>query len=56
MEFLHIYLLIAVAIFCLFGIIIVKVIEKGVSLKSAKKTFIEEFIDKKKHELDRSRI
>lgn len=55
MEFLHIYLLIAVAIFCLFGIIIVKVIEKGGLLKSTKKTFIEEFIDKKKHELDRSR-
>lgn len=55
MEFLHIYLLVAVAIFSIFGLIITHIINKGTLLKSTKKTFVEEYIEKKQHELERSR-
>ena len=56
MEFLHIYIIVAVIIFAVVGIFIVNVIEKESVLDKKEKTFIEVYIDKKKKEIDRTRI
>lgn len=56
MEFLHIYLLVAAAIACITAIIITKVIQKETLLPGNTPTFIQNYLDKLKHDLERSRI
>lgn len=56
MEFLHIYLLVAAALACITAIIITKVIQKKTLLLGSTPTFIQNYLDKLKHDLERSRI
>lgn len=56
MEFLHIYLLVAAALACITAIIITKVIQKKTLLPGSTPTFIQNYLDKLKHDLERSRI
>lgn len=56
MEFLHIYLLVAAAIACITAVIITKVIQKKTLLPGSTPTFIQNYLDKLKHDLERSRI
>lgn len=56
MEFLHIYLLVAAAIACITAIVITKVIQKKKLLPGSTPTFIQNYLDKLKHDLERSRI
>ena len=56
MEFLHIYLLVAAAIACITAIVITKVIQKKTLLPGSTPTFIQNYLDKLKHDLERSRI
>lgn len=56
MEFLHIYLLVAAALACITAIVITKVIQKKTLLPGSTPTFIQNYLDKLKHDLERSRI
>ena len=56
MEFLHIYLLIAATIACITALAITKVTQKKTLLPGNTPTFIQNYLDKLKHDLERSRI
>lgn len=56
MEFLHIYLLVAAALACITAIVITKVIQKKTLLPGSTPTFIQNYLDKLKHDLEKSRI
>ena len=55
MEFLHIYLLVAAAICALAAIIITNVIGKSTVLKSGDETYVQTYLKKLSHNLERSR-
>lgn len=56
MSFLHIYLLVAAAICSIAAIGIVKVHDQRDVLDSGRKTYVEKYIAKVEHDLDRSRL
>lgn len=55
MEFLHIYLLAAAAIFSFFGIFITRIMNKQQLLDSGQDTYIHRYLKKLNHDLERSR-
>ena len=55
MEFIHIYLLILAGIFSITAILITKITYKDTILKSSVPDFIQDYLKKLEHDLDRSR-
>lgn len=55
MEFLHIYLLLAAAIGSVAAILITKIIGKSTILDSGSETYIQKYVKKLSHDLERSR-
>lgn len=55
MEYLHLYLLVATAICAIAAIFITKIVGKGVILDSGNETYVQTYLRKLEHDLERSR-